>query len=312
MSYAASITPRPAAAAASSSMPWCATSHCARNTSRAESRVTSIPSTRRVASRSAPITCSSSRRSACKAGMYHRRSSAPPPSSNSRAVTPPSRCTRPTSPRAISTRRMRNTSISRRCSRLATTRARRAPLRRIPGISCNTVSTSTAGCAITTRVVAYEPCAGVKMTAYQLNFEHLPRYLHAMVIGENGPDNVYDYMVHVLQEYTRSGYERLLITEDLRGPRLTDQEVVEVLRQLAEAMPLPRGKVEYVDLAINATSAMALAIHIAKYKGIDIQRFSTIEAARAWLLACGSRAINSGFSCISALSSAASRLNNLR
>jgi len=106
-----------------------------------------------------------------------------------------------------------------------------------------------------------------------------------MVIGENGPDNVYDYMVHVLQEYTRSGYERLLITEDLRGPRLTDQEVVEVLRQLAEAMPLPRGKVAYVDLAIYATSAMALAIHIAKYKGIDIQRFSTIEAARAWLLA---------------------------
>ena len=106
-----------------------------------------------------------------------------------------------------------------------------------------------------------------------------------MVIGENGPDNVYDYMVHVLQEYTRSGYERLLITEDLRGPRLTDQEVVEVLRQLAEAMPLPRGKVAYVDLAIYATSAIALAIHISIFKGIDILRFSTIEAARAWLLA---------------------------
>src|SRR3569833_1674077 len=244
MSYAASITPRPAAAAASSSMPWCATSHCARNTSSAESRVTSIPSTRRVASRSAPITCSSRRRSACKAGMYHRRS-----------------------------------------TQLASSWARRAPLRRIPGISCNTASTSTAGCAITTPVVAYESCTGVKMTAYQTSIEYHPLYLHATVTGENSPDNVYDYMVDVLREYARSGYERLLIAEDLRGPRLTDQEVVEVLRRLAETMPLPRGKIAYVDLTAYATSAMALAIHIAKYKGIDIQRFSTMEAARAWLLA---------------------------
>src|SRR3569832_1219487 len=285
MSYAASITPRPAAAAASPSLPWCATSHCARNTSRAESRVTSIPSTRRVASRSAPITCSSRRRSACKAGMYHRRSSAPPPSSNSRAVSPPSRCTRPTSPRAISTRRMRNTSISRRCSRLATTRARRAPLRRIPGISCNTASTSTAGCAITTPNNKKKTNTNKKKTTNQTKNKKHPHNLHATVTGENSPDNVYDYMVDVLREYARSGYERLLIAEDLRGPRLTDQEVVEVLRRLAETMPLPRGKIAYVDLTAYATSAMALAIHIAKYKGIDIQRFSTMEAARAWLLA---------------------------
>jgi len=123
------------------------------------------------------------------------------------------------------------------------------------------------------------------MTAYQTSFEYHPLYLHATVTGENSPDNVYDYMVDVLREYARSGYERLLIAEDLRGPRLTDQEVVEVLRRLAETMPLPRGKIAYVDLTAYATSAMALAIHIAKYKGIDIQRFSTMEAARAWLLA---------------------------
>ena len=118
--------------------------------------------------------------------------------------------------------------------------------------------------------------------SYEVKYEQKAGYLHATVTGVNTKENVMRYLTDISHECEARDCFRVLIEEDLEGPRLGMMDVFEIAStgQNKGAARLP--VIAYVD--VNADSAsMKFAEDVAVNRGIGVRVFSSTAAAAHWL-----------------------------
>jgi hypothetical protein len=129
--------------------------------------------------------------------------------------------------------------------------------------------------------------------SYELSIEERPGYLHAVVTGVNSKENVVRYLDDIRRECAARSCSRVLIEENLKGPRLDILDVFDIASSARERATTPLPVVAYVD--VNATSdLMKFAEDVAVNRGIDVRVFSSVADAAQWLLDLGKSATEPG------------------
>jgi hypothetical protein len=119
---------------------------------------------------------------------------------------------------------------------------------------------------------------------YQLKVEQKPGYLHFTVTGRNSPDTVTSYMQEVIQEVAARRCPRVLIAENLEGPRLGTMEVFSMVTAGAKRYHGVLEALAFVDLNAEG-GVMRFAEDVAVNRGIPVRVFRNVEGAEKWLLA---------------------------
>lgn len=117
---------------------------------------------------------------------------------------------------------------------------------------------------------------------YHLTFELKDGYLHAKVTGANTKENVQQYLDEILHHCKTTQSTRLLIEEQLEGPRLNTAKVFEIAAEgSARALGFFQA-IAFVD--INASGdLMQFAETVAKYRAVPVKVFATVAEAEQWL-----------------------------
>lgn len=125
--------------------------------------------------------------------------------------------------------------------------------------------------------------------SYQLKFEQKPGYLQAIVTGQNTAENVRAYLNDLRGECIARGCYRVLIEEQLEGPRLKTLDLFEVIfKGSKQALGLYTA-IAYVDLNSEG-DLMKFARTAAVNRGLPVSIFSTVAEAEQ----CLSRGQGSG------------------
>ena len=118
---------------------------------------------------------------------------------------------------------------------------------------------------------------------YKLTTIQKPTYLHFIITGKNTVENIVRYFEEINRECTARNCFRILIEENLDGPRLC---VMKVLEFITEESCKSRGLFEaiaYVD--INAVGdSMKFIENVAVNRGLPMFVFSTVADAEKWLM----------------------------
>lgn len=118
---------------------------------------------------------------------------------------------------------------------------------------------------------------------YRLTIAQKPKYLHAIVSGQNSRENVLRYLEEILRECIARNCFRVLIEERLDGPRLGTLDVFQIA---SEGSSKARGilkAIAYVD--VNADGGlMPFAETVAVNRMLPVVVFSTVADAEQWLL----------------------------
>ena len=120
--------------------------------------------------------------------------------------------------------------------------------------------------------------------AYELKVEQQPGYLHFKVTGRNSPDTVARYMEEVMAEVAARRCPRVLIEENLDGPRLGTMEVFTMVTGGAKRYHGMLEALAFVDLNAEG-GVMRFAEDVAVNRGIPVRVFRTVDGAHKWLLA---------------------------
>ena len=116
---------------------------------------------------------------------------------------------------------------------------------------------------------------------WEIEFEDRGDYLLVRVTGENSRDTVMGYNAALMRHCEQSGHSRVLIHEQLDGPRLS---VVELFVMLEEGSRSMRGKfqaIALVDEQMGDTAGFAEDVGV--NRGLPMAMFDTMGAAEAWL-----------------------------
>jgi hypothetical protein len=117
----------------------------------------------------------------------------------------------------------------------------------------------------------------------KLTITQKPTYLHIIVTGQLSEENVLRYFEEINRECTVRNCFRILIEENLDGPRL---DVVKVLKLISEESSKRIGlfrAIAYVD--VNAVGdSMTFIENAAVNRGLPVKVFSTVADAEKWLL----------------------------
>ncbi len=120
--------------------------------------------------------------------------------------------------------------------------------------------------------------------AYQLTVTEKPRYLHAVVTGDNTVESVRGYLQELLRECEARRCFTVLIEEKLSGRRLETWDVYEIA---SDGSALGRGvfdTIAYVD--VNASGElMKFAETVANNRGVPMSVFTNVADAEEWLAA---------------------------
>lgn len=114
--------------------------------------------------------------------------------------------------------------------------------------------------------------------AYTLKIEQKPGYLHATVTGPNSADTVARYMREVMQECTARRCQRVLIEENLEGPRLGTMEGYALVTAGAKQFHGLLAALAFVDLNAEG-GVMRFAEDVAVNRGIPARVFRTVAGA---------------------------------
>jgi hypothetical protein len=119
--------------------------------------------------------------------------------------------------------------------------------------------------------------------SYKLTITQKPTYLHIIVTGEFSEENVLRYFEEIHRECTTRNSFRVLIEENLDGPRLN---VVRVLQLISDESSKSMGlfkAIVYVD--VNAVGdSMKFIEDAAVNRSLPVKVFSTVVDAEKWLL----------------------------
>ena len=119
--------------------------------------------------------------------------------------------------------------------------------------------------------------------SYKLTISQKPTYLHIIVTGQLSEENVLRYFEEIHRECAARNCFRILIEENLDGPRL---DVVTVLKLISEESIKIIGlfrAIAYVD--VNAMGdSMTFIENAAVNRRLPVKVFPTVIDAKKWLL----------------------------
>ena len=120
--------------------------------------------------------------------------------------------------------------------------------------------------------------------SYTLRIVARPTYLHALVTGTNSAENVAGYLDDIRRECAARNCHRVLIQEDLKGPRLDMMSVFEIASAGSSRAGAAFKAIAYVD--VNAEGdLMKFAETVAVNRGLRVAVFPTVSEAERWLQA---------------------------
>ena len=118
---------------------------------------------------------------------------------------------------------------------------------------------------------------------YKLTLHQTPTYLHAVVTGPNDRETVMRYLDELRGECIARRCFRVLVEERLVGPRLGAMDVFQIALSGSNKASGVYEAFAYVD--VNADGdLMQFAETVALNRAIPVAVFSTVAAARSWLL----------------------------
>ena len=110
-----------------------------------------------------------------------------------------------------------------------------------------------------------------------------PKYMHAVVTGENSKENVVGYLEELRLEGIARNCSRVLIEERLEGPRLSTLDVFRIAEEMSARSPRSFESIAYVD--VNAKGdLMKFAETVAINRAVPVKIFSSVHDAEEWLL----------------------------
>src|SRR5215467_14243265 len=118
--------------------------------------------------------------------------------------------------------------------------------------------------------------------SYKLEFIPKDGYLHIKVTGENTRENAVKYLDDILAECKARQCERVLIEEDLTGPRLGIADVFEIASKASVKALGAVKSIAYVD--VNAKDdTMKFAETVAVNRSMPARVFKTLPEAESWI-----------------------------
>ena len=120
--------------------------------------------------------------------------------------------------------------------------------------------------------------------AHQLRVEHRGAYLHAVVEGDNTPEDVAEYLADVRRACEASGCPRVLVEENLRGPSLRTMEIFAIAEKGGANAAGAITMVAYLDVnSEHAAKDMEFAANVAANRGLNVRVFTDLREAEKWL-----------------------------
>jgi len=119
--------------------------------------------------------------------------------------------------------------------------------------------------------------------SFEVTFEDRHDYLYVRVTGPNSPETVVGYMKRVRKECDERNCRRILIDENLDGPRL---DLMEIFALVAGGSQEALGffdAIAYVDEKQDMES-VRFAETVAVNRGIPAAVFASVEDAEDWLI----------------------------
>ncbi|MGD8569909.1 MAG: hypothetical protein PVJ39_17615 [Gammaproteobacteria bacterium] len=118
--------------------------------------------------------------------------------------------------------------------------------------------------------------------AYRLTITQKPSYIHIVITGRNSKNTAMRYLKDVLHVCRIRKCRKLLIEERLKGPRLKEFPIYEIVKNRSEDARGQFDAIAYVD--VNAKGdLMKFAETVAVNRGIPVTVFSTVAEAECWL-----------------------------
>ena len=118
--------------------------------------------------------------------------------------------------------------------------------------------------------------------SFELDIKKRDNFLHVRVTGENSAETVVGYMMAVRDECERHDCCRVLIEENLEGPRFDEMEIFALITSgHSEALGF-FDAIAYVD-AQQDFAKVKFAETVAVNRGIPVAVFDTVEEAANWL-----------------------------
>jgi hypothetical protein len=120
--------------------------------------------------------------------------------------------------------------------------------------------------------------------SYELEIIPKDGYLHIKVTGHNTRENAVRYLDEILAECKSRKCGRILIEEDLRGPRLGIADVFEIAAKASVNAIGVVKSLAYVD--VNAKDdTMKFAETVGVNRGMPARVFKTVTEAEIWMAA---------------------------
>ncbi len=118
---------------------------------------------------------------------------------------------------------------------------------------------------------------------YKLMVSQKTTYLHIIATGELSVENVLRYFEEIHNECTARNCFRILIEENLHGPRLSVLKVLELISEESKKSFGLFKAIAYVDInAVN--NSMNFIENAALNRGLPVKVFPSVVDAEKWLL----------------------------
>jgi len=118
--------------------------------------------------------------------------------------------------------------------------------------------------------------------SFELKIENKGNYLHAQVTGTNSPQSVVGYMNAIREQCEEQNCFRILIEENLEGPRFDELEIFTLISaESADALGFFEA-IAYID-AQQDFDKTRFAESVAINRGIPVAVFGSAEDAANWL-----------------------------
>jgi hypothetical protein len=119
--------------------------------------------------------------------------------------------------------------------------------------------------------------------SYKLTITQKPTYLHIIITGQLSEENVLRYFEEIHRECTARKCFRILIEENLDGPRLDVLKVLELISEESIKIIGLFRAIAYVD--VNAVdNSMEFIENAAVNRRLPVKVFPTVVDAEKWLL----------------------------
>lgn len=122
--------------------------------------------------------------------------------------------------------------------------------------------------------------------SFSLKIEKKKDYLHAIVTGQNTPENVAGYLDAVVEACKSANCRRLLVEERLEGDRLATMEVFRIASEGSARSFGTLRAVAYVD-ENGEGDRMQFAETVAVNRGMPVRFFEAVADAEKWLRRSG-------------------------